>query len=496
MNTFHNITRNIRIKKSRIYSTLMQISHAHLFIHPHHYTHITDKPRILFPSEYSLSLIAKSHMTTLKSSARKILIKDIPDVWQSSEFSRQEKLELHSFGWLSLLDIDMDRQWLKLIRNHIKFWMKNFDDTHFSWEATSERIYNWIKYYNLISKTSDTEFIKKFTRSILYQMKCLQKIMYLTVSPVNKVSIIRTIIVAYGAVDRPSVVKKALQELCDYINHTDCVNSVKSTYDFVKLLRYLIDIESMCCIYQQDTPEISVLISKVAGIIEKIKQADGGICLFQSIFTPTPAYINTLLSYTKYTIADNNSSGYFRLNTIDAQLFVNLRNKQLSMEFSNNNQRVILGTYFAFPGNIVCSNWSEVEYHTSEEFGGTQFYGKSMFIANDHQTVFSRELYINTLGTELRCEEKFSTRSLDITRYITFPGNAKITLLEYQNGFSITLSSGIKWIWICDYNAEIFVESGYNCMINGEISSVTLVSVSTNTNENNTLSWRFKKNLG
>lgn len=496
MISLSNFLRSLRVKKAEFDLFLMKLPCSHLLISPRHHRVITNQLPITLPSEYAPDLIVRSNIVTLKCSAKDVSIKDIPHAWFSNDFSYDELIELHSFSWISLIDLDMDRQWLRMIRKHISFWISHFKrPNNLAWEAASERVYNWVVRYNLISKTSDSVFIKKFTRSILSQMEYLRRMLYLPLNAVEKFSLIRTLMVAYAAVGNVSAVRNALKELCRYINSNDCINEAKSTYDLVKLLRYLIDIDGMTYVCKHGTPaEAAALIAKLSGTIRKITHSDGGVCLFKSAFSPAPAYIDALLSYAKQIIPNKDSDGYLRFSSLDGSLFLSLRDKQLSTEFTFSGRRIILGSYFCFSGGNF-SKWSDVEYSTRDETSNIWFTGKSSFVANDHTVTFSKKLYMNSFGTELRCEESFSTQSFDITRYIILPGDAEITSLEYQNGFFIVFPDGTKWIWNFSENAKFSFDNQHHMIANGKRIQISLLMISVDTSKDKVLHWSIKKNI-
>lgn len=487
---------NIRVKRAKLNLYLMHCPISRWTIAPSSYRVISNQLSTTFPSEYAPDLIIRSNIVTLKCTARDVPIKDIPQAWCSNDFSYEELQELHSFGWISLLDMDMDRQWLRMIRKHLNFWMVHFRKPDaLAWSVTAERVYNWIVRYNLISKTSDTAFIKKFTSSLLYQMEYLHKLLYLPQNVIEKVGLIRTLMVAYAAVGKVSVVKNALSELCNYINSTDCINEVRSTYDLVKLLRYLIDIDGMTYVCKHGTPqEVLNLMAKLSGVIKKLMHADGGISVFGSAFTPAPTYLDSLLSSVKRTISANDNDGYLRFSALDGTLFMSLRDKQLSTEFTFNGQRIILGTYFNFSGGNF-SHWSDVGYSTHNETSNIWFTGQSKFVVSDHDVTFFKKMYMDSFGTDLRCEEKFSTQSFSISRYIVLPGDVDISPLEYQNGFFLTLPNGERWIWNFSNNAEFSLDNRNCAIINGRRISLILLTISVNSDEDNTLLWSLKKNI-
>lgn len=491
-----NFIHNIRIKKAKLNLYLMHCPLSRWTVTPRSYRIISNQLSTTFPSEYAPDLIIRSNIVTLKCSARDVLIKDIPQAWCSKDFSYDELRELHSFGWLSILDMDMDRQWVRMVRKHLSFWITNFKKPDsLAWKVTSERIYNWIIRYNLISKTSDTVFIKKFTASLLYQMEYLHKLLYLPQNVIEKVSLIRTLMVAYAAVGKVSIVKKALNELCNYINSTDCINETKSTYDLVNLLRYLVDIDGMTYVCKHGTPqEVINLIAKISGVIRKITHTDGGISVFGSPFTPAPAYLDALLSYVKRTSTANNNDGYLRFSALDGTLFMSLRDKQLSTEFTFNGQRIILGTYFDFPGGNF-SPGSEVGYSTHKETSNIWFTGQSKFVVSGHDITFSKKMYMDSFGTDLRCEEKFSTQSFKVSRYIVLHGGIEISPLEYQNGFFITLPNGEKWIWNFSNNTNFSLNNELCAILNGKRTPLILLTISVNPEEDNTVLWSLKKNI-
>ncbi|MDR0678070.1 MAG: hypothetical protein LBF44_00870 [Holosporaceae bacterium] len=450
-----------------------------------------------FPPEYSANLVSNSHIVVLKCTGRSIFIRDISSAMMSDGLSKVEKLELHGFGWISLLNLNMDRQWRFLIRSHIEFWIRNFYNlTNQAWtiSAISERLYNWIIQYNLISKTSDHNFNTSLVKSLIRQFNFLRRLLYLQLEFLDKIMLIRAIVVVSSAINDKKNVVKAIHELSIFLRQINCLQSCGTPQNILNALRYLIDIQSIILFHRQKIPhEILLTISKMASVTRKIRNPDGGICIFQSEFTPSPLYVDSILSRIKTEASvDAEDQKYIRLQSSGGTVFIDPGNKFFSTEFSAGVNRIILGTYLHFPDQkLSFSKNSKINHSIEREKNSFWFHGKSEFIINDHEIVFEKKLYINNLGTDMRCEEFFSTKSFDIMHCIVLPGEIDISLLEYQNGFFMDLKSGIRWVWSFNKEAKFLFDFEKVGILNGEKRNFTLLAV--DSKFSNRLKWSLKK---
>ncbi|MDR1982753.1 MAG: hypothetical protein LBQ08_03075 [Holosporaceae bacterium] len=497
MNAFSKLIRYIRINYSKLHLFASKIPFYSVTLFSRLPQNINNVLNISFPPEYSADLVASSHIVVLKCTGRSVFIRDISSALVSDEFSSAEKLELHGFGWISLLNLNMDRQWRLLIRSHIGFWIWNFHNfTDVAWEipVISERLYNWIIQYNFISKTLDKNFNAALIKSLLKQLKFLRRLLYLPLDFSDKVILIRALAVALSAINDKRNLLKVVHELAIFLKEADCTRSCKTPQEILNVLRYLIEIQSTILFYRQKIPnEIIETVSKLANITRKIRHADGGISIFQSEFTPSPLYVDAVLSCVKTeTIADINDLNYLKLKSFEGTIFVDVGNKFFPIEFSAGSQRMILGTYLYFSDQkLSFSKNSKIRHTVDKEKNNIWFIGKSQFTINDHEIMFEKRLYINNLGVDIRCEESLSTKSFDIVHYIVLPGEIDISLLEYQNGFFMDLKSGIRWVWSFNKEAKFSFDFEKIGILNGEKRNFTLLAI--DSNSSNRLKWSLKK---
>ena len=455
---------------------------------------IFNKLNLSFPSEYSIDLISQSHIIVLKCSGKSVFIRNIPKILVSGSLSVQEQEELHGFSWISLLNLDADKQWRLMIRNHIKFWISHFklsDSIAWSTSATSERLYNWIVQYNLISKTSDIKFNAMLMNSIMKQLKFLKRRMFLPLKMTEKTALLRAIAVAAVAINDVKTFSACLNELQFYLKETASEKLTYSTQELLKILRNLVDIQSVVLAQRRSVPScVTDVMTKIATIIRQVRHPDGGISIFQSVFTPSVEYVDAVLSHVENIKFQNFSAGYLVLHAFEGETFINLNNKYFPMEFSSGVQRIILGSSVYFADRDLCfSENAEIKHSITKEKNNSWFTGTSSFKINDTDVNFEKTLYMNNLGTDIRCEEKLSDDSFEMVHYIVLPSDIEISPLEYQNGFFMDLKSGARWCW--NFNKEVNLSFDFekNGILNGRKLNFTLLTMTTDKK----LRWSLKK---
>ncbi|MDR2766180.1 MAG: hypothetical protein LBB63_01820 [Holosporaceae bacterium] len=460
---------------------------------------IQNRLNLSFPSEYSIDLISQSHIVVLKCSGRSIFIRNIPRVLTSNSLSDVEKSELHSFGWISLLDLNMDRQWRMLIRRHIDFWIKKFknvsEEPAWSIPVVAERLYNWIMQHNLISKTSDMEFNGIFGESMIQQLKFLRRQMYLPLGLLEKTQLIRAVVLVSAALEDDKKFSLAINELSTYLLEIDPVKSCKTTLEILKVLRNFVDVQTIIMFHKKNIPlEISVAMGKLAAVVRNIRHSDGGISIFQSEFTPSPTYIDAVLSQVRRNDQNEICSEYLRLQSFEGTAFIHLKNKYFPLEFSAGTQRIILGSYIYFlDQNLFFPKDVRTDHRLHNEKNNIWFDGKSSFTVNERSVDFEKKLYINNLGTDVRCEESLSTDLYSVTHHLVLPSEITITPLEYQNGFFMDLKSGARWMWNFSKNVGFSFDFGRSGILNGEKKQFTLLTITTATTGKNRLRWSLRR---
>lgn len=457
---------------------------------------IFNKLNATFPSEYSIDLISQSHIVVLKCSGKSVFVRNIIRSLVSDSFTEAEKSELHGFGWISLLNLDADKQWRLMIRNHIKSWINSFklsDNVAWKPSVISERLYNWITQYNLISKTSDSEFNLIFARSIVQHLKLLKRFMYLPLDMPQKLSLIRATIVAATAINDSQTIRVCFREVSDYLQELRSDVSNYSMLELLKSLRYLVDIQLIFSVNKIALPSIvSSIMSKIAAVIRQVRHPDGGISIFQSEFTPSIEYVDAVLSHVEYAKQQNFNAGFLCLNQFEGSTFIDLNSRYFPIEFSAGTQRIILGTYARFVDkNLRLSENIKNDHSVVKEKNNVWFSGVSWFRLNDSNVKFDKKLYINNLGTDIRCEELLSGTTCNVERYIVLPDNIEITPLEYQNGFFVDFKSGVRWCWHFDKNTKISFDFERNGIFNGKKMNFTLLIISAS--QQAPFRWSLKK---
>ena len=263
--------------------------------------------------------------------------------------------------------------------------------------------------------------------------------------------------------------------------------------DLLRSLRYLVDLQLILSVNKKAFPIVFAdVMSKIASIIRQVRHPDGGISIFQSEFTPSIEYVDAVLSHVEYAKQQNFNAGFLCLNQLEGTTFIDLNSKYFPIEFSAGTQRIILGSYVCFSDkNLHFSNYAKIDHSVIKEKNNVWFTGKSVFKINDCDITFEKKLYVNNLGTDIRCEEILADTSFNVVRYIVLPDNIEITPLEYQNGFFIDFKSGVRWCWHFDKNTKISFDFEKNGILNGKRMNFTLlVIIAAN---NSSFRWSLKK---
>jgi len=491
---FSKFIRHIKGVRSKIHSIAAKTPLYNITLFSFLPKRVQNRLNNTFSSEYSADLVSQSHIVVLKCTGRPVFIRDISAVLMSENLSGAEKAELHRFEWISILNHNMDKQWRQLIRQHIVFWVKNFKNDSSAWNIStiSERIYNWIMQYNILSKTSDKNFNMIFLESLMQQFKFIKRQMYLPMNLLSKVRLIRAIIVISAAIGES--ITEASNELVAFLREINCVKACQTSYEILNVVRNLIEIQSVLQMYKKPVPnEIVDAIEDLSDITRFIRHPDGGISIFQSDFTPSPAYIDSLLSAVEYKSSVGTvDSQYIKLQAVNGYAFINLRDKYFPLEFSEDHQRIILGTYLSFQDqNLSGSELFQSDHSIYKEKNNIWFSGKSEFSMNDREITFEKKLYINSSGTDIRCEELISGQPFDFTYHIILPGDIDISLLEYQVGFFIDFKNGARWSWNFNKEAKFSFDCGKVGILNGSKNKFTILSIKQEPTTK--LRWSLKK---
>ncbi|MDR0677493.1 MAG: hypothetical protein LBF57_02365 [Holosporaceae bacterium] len=491
-----SLIRTIKVHWAKLHFWASRIPLYHLTLVSLSKRKISNKLNNTFPSEYSVDVISQSQVSILKCTGRPVLIKNIPTFLYSNDFSDEEKSELHSFEWISVLNLNIDRRWYLPMQQNITFWIEKFSKLDkLSWNIVnvSERIYNWIMQYNLISQISSAKFNAVFIKSLIRQIKFAKRLLYLPMKVSEKLRLIRAIAIGSSALNDKKSLFKSIRELSFFLEVVNCAKSCETPQEILIVLRCLIDIQSIILLYQKKVPrEISDNISKLATIIKTIRHSDGGISIFRSEFTPSPSYIDALLARVKNDNSLLIHPNYLRFQSFGGSLFIDIKNRYLPIEFSTGPQRIILGTYLYFSDSkLLFSGKNKIDHEIYKDKSNSWFNGKSEFIVNDHDVTFEKKLYINKLGMDIRCEEIISTESFNILHCIILPFKTDITMLEYQNGFSMDLKNGERWIWNFDRSVSLSFDFGKNTIINGNLQKISVLSL--RTISSNRVRWSMKK---
>ena len=112
----------------------------------------------------------------------------------------------------------------------------------------------------------------------------------------------------------------------------------------------------------------------------------------------------------------------------------------------------------------------------NEDRGFFLFSGNSTFKYDNGDVLFSRRLYLNNLGTELRGEDIVSSMtSGSFVNEFTVSDGVKVSPLAYQHGLNIEFLSGKKWIMLLSENIELTSTQVSGKIVNGMETNVTLI---------------------
>lgn len=492
------ISNSLKCVKSKMYFAASKM--------PFYYvTLLSNTPRILknvgrldLPLEFSVDLISNGYVVFLKSSARSIFVKDIQTLIGSSKISQKEKEELHTFDWISLLHINLDRQLKVHIRKNILYWIKHFKDaSHFSWDPviTAQRIYNWVCQFHLISNVADTSLNDKILNSLMRQWKYLKRIRYLLLSPVDKSYVLRAIVLMAASLDDRKVIKESLQIINQNFKDCNLISKCKNTNEILSLLRNLLEIQFYVSCYKLGFSEdVLTFISELAGIITKLRHSDGGISMFNSEFNPSVTYIDSILSHVKKYMRGNYNDGYLKLTSLNSYIFINANDRFFPFEFSSNYQRIIAGSYLLFKKGKTIGASKKPMHKLHTEGKNYWFCGESSFFVNGLGVHFLKKLYMDHLGTDIRCEEIVENGALDVAIYLILPADTTITPIEYQNGFIADFITGQRWMFTFEKNLNYSFEYRRESIQNGKIVRYNLLSLTVPCQDNKSIfRWSLKR---
>lgn len=468
-------------------------------------TLISHTPRVLknignlnLPLEYSVDLISNGYTVFLKSSARSIFVKDIQNLIGSTKLSEKEKKELHSFDWISLLHVNLDRQLKIYIKKNILFWIQNFKDTsHFSWNPviTAQRVYNWVLEYNLISNAADYSFNEKILSSLMKQWKYLKRISHFSFNSIDKSFILRAVVLMAASLDSRDTIKETVKIINQIFSDCNLISECKNTNQILSLLRNLLEIQFFISCYKIGfSNDVIMLMSKLAEIISKLRHSDGGISMFNSEFNPSVTYIDSLLSHVKKYIRTNYADGYLKLSSINSAIFIDANDRYFPIEFSSNYQRIILGSYILLKNGKTISDERKPQHVLHNENHNYWFLGESSFYVNGVGINFSKKLYMNHLGTDLRCEEIITQETFDVVMYLMLPGKIEITPIENQNAFIIDFVNGERWCVAFEKNIKYSFEYERQSVQKGKREYYNLLSLKTLVKDSKSIfRWSLKR---
>lgn len=495
---FSKISNSFKRVKSKMYFAASKMPFYYI-------TLLSNTPRVLknvgrldLPLEFSVDLISNGYVVFLKSSARSIFVKDIQSLIESQKISQKEKEELHSFDWIAFLHINLDRQLKVYIRKNILYWIKHFkDSSHFSWDPviTAQRIYNWVCQYHLISNVVDLSVNEKILNSLMKQWKYLKRIRYLLFNPVEKSYILKAIVLMAASLDEKKMVKESVEIINQNFKDCSLISKCKNTNEILSLLRNLLEIQFYVSCYKLGfSDDVLRCISELAGVVTKLRHSDGGISMFNSEFNPSVTYIDSILSHVKKYMRGNYNDGYLKLSSINSYVFIDANDRFFPFEFSSNYQRIIAGSYLLFKNGKTIGGSKKTTHMLHTENKNYWFCGESEFFVNGTKVQYLKKMYLDQLGTDVRCEEIIENGVLDLAIYLFLPSDVTITPVDPQNGFIADFITGERWTFTFEKNLIYSFEYRRESIQNGKIVYYNLLSLTVPRQDNKSIfRWSLKR---
>ena len=383
--------------------------------------------------------------------------------------------DLHAFNWIGHIGVIANKNARKIVKEQINYWIKNFQDVKgIAWSpiVVAKRVYHWLNCYFVV-KSSEKELLDEFVESLHRQAKFLYFIRGLY-SDLEWISTVYKALLLYSiSAGNEAMFIKLAKEIGALLADIECNFDNMSSVEMVTMLGDLLDLKSILGIENQALNE---LIKKFRNMISVVN-SDAGLGSFGSNYTPTRQFVNTLLGAIDEPILPD-LERFYKASAFNSNLIIDQKDPFFLFNFNFANQMADISNFVKFMsldgGGLV---EKEIMRATkNEDRGFFLFSGNSRFRYDNGDVLFSRRLYLNNLGTELRGEDIISSMtSGSFVNEFTVTDGVKVSNLAYQNGLSIEFLSGKKWIMLLGDNIELTSTQVTGKIVNGMETNVTLI---------------------
>lgn len=414
-----------------------------------------------------------------KNNVYKIQLENIASYLTDEKQSPRVLADLHSFNWINHVSIVANKSIRKIIKTQISFWINTFVIPNgIAWSpiVTAKRIFRWMNCYFVI-KSSEKELLSQFLISLHRQAKYLYLIRNLY-QDIEWISCVYKSLLLYAiSASNEGIIIKISDELELLLKYTKLDVNKLSPLEMIKLLVALTDIKTLVSSDRKD------LIAHLENMIQMLQNTiytvnnEAGTAMFNSLYTPTRQFVSSVLSSANTPPVLSNER-FLKASAFNSDLIIDQNDLFFAFDFHFANQiantsNTAIIKLFQEDKRIeqkVCKVKCETEK------GYFLFSGNSVFKYPTGNVAFSRRLYMNNLGTELRGEDVIASQlSASVINEFSISDGAKISKLAYQKGLNIEFLSGKKWLLLLSDNIDLTSTKYSGKIINGVETSVTII---------------------
>ena len=384
--------------------------------------------------------------------------------------------DLHSFSWMGHVGIVANKNIRKIVKHHISFWIQNFSNSKgVAWSpiVVAKRVFRWLSCYFVI-KSSEKELLDEFLSSIHTQANFIYKIRALY-NDIEWVTTFYKSLLAYAiAAEKHNLLNQLAQELNDIFYDMKLDVTRLST---ISMCNTLVDLLEIKMLLPTENDNINLLSIKLRDNLATAN-TEAGLGIFNSLYTPTRQYVNTVLSTIDVPPVTFSNERFVRASAFESDLIIDKNSPWFAFYFHFAKQLAGISNSIVlsqFDGQSL-QNEEVCKYKAESEKGYFLFSGNSAHAYSDGEVAFSRRLYMNNLGTELRGEDVVSSMTTGsfISEFIVSE-NVKVSKLAYQNGLNIEFLSGKKWLLLLGENIDLSSTKLSEKIINGTETASTII---------------------
>lgn len=397
--------------------------------------------------------------------------------------------EWHSFHWVAYASIASDKKLRRILKTQIKSWIdinRRINKNAWSPIVVARRMFGWLTCYHNIIKTSEKDFHKACLSSLSKQFKFLKNVRFLNYKISQIIPIYKSLMYFSFMNNKLDLFDKFLRELIVYLEDNTEKFYNLSPIKIVSLLRDLEEIYNICSLKKNSQFEIlqqvvSFIKSYVRFIINK-----NGLAVFDSKYTPTINFMNSVCQMNN--LDNYQNPKYERICAFCSDILIDKLNEFFQFEFTFENQPSNITNRMSFhifnPENIL--NSSKIcGYELEQDHGYSLVRGNSVFDYLLGKVSFSRRIYMNSLGTEIRgeCIIASSFKMSIINEFIVYE-DVDLEQLVYQNGVSILFKNGRKILLNLGKNIDLSFSRLDEKVINGVSVIPTIIRLEAFKNAN------------